>query len=103
MTVSPIAPGQFADLWGRLFMVARGLQSLLTQVRSHTRTPTFQVLLAVGGMLGGAAVIGRVAFGITLMVGSLLVGVDGLLRQEPEQRRVPTSHEDVLERYRRAR
>jgi len=62
-----------------------------------------QILLAVGGMLGGAALISRVALGIMLIVGCLLVGVDGLLRESPDARPVPTSHEDVLERYRRAR
>jgi hypothetical protein len=54
-------------------------------------------------MLGGAALISRVALGIMLIVGCLLIGVDGLLREAPERRPVPTSHEDVLERYRRAR
>jgi hypothetical protein len=54
-------------------------------------------------MLMGAAVVGRVMFGVTLMLGCLLVAVDGLLRQAPEDRPIPASHEDVLERYRRAR
>ena len=64
------------------------------------------MLAAVGGMLGGAALISRVAFGIMVICGSVLVGVDGLLREAPEDRlssSVASSHEDVLERWRRAR
>jgi hypothetical protein len=100
MTVSPIVTGQFAMLRWRLILAARGLRPLLANVRGRTRTPTFQVLLAVGGMLGGAAVLGRVALGLMLIFGSLLVGVDGLLREAPA--REPTLP-DALERYRRAR
>jgi hypothetical protein len=54
-------------------------------------------------MLGGAAILGRVALGLMLILGSVLVGLDGLLRESPERRPFPASHEDVLERYRRAR
>jgi hypothetical protein len=57
--------------------------------------------LAVGGMLGGAALISRVALGIMLIVGCLLIAVDGVLREAPA-RDEPTLP-DALERYRRAR
>lgn len=60
---------------------------------------------AVGGMLGGGALIGTWCMGLLLIVGSLLVAGDALLRDsatETESRRV-SSHEDVLERWRRAR
>jgi hypothetical protein len=58
-------------------------------------------VLAVGGMLGGAALISRVALGIMLIVGCAMVGVDGLLREAPE-REEPTLP-DAVERWRRAR
>jgi len=52
-------------------------------------------------MLGGAALISRVALGIMLIVGCLLIGVDGLLREAPasEEPTLP----DAVERWRRAR
>ena len=52
-------------------------------------------------MLGGAALISRVALGIMLIVGCLLIGVDGLLREAPT-REEPTLP-DAVERWRRAR
>jgi hypothetical protein len=51
-------------------------------------------------MLGGAAILGRVALGLMLIFGSLLVGVDGLLRQAPERESVLP---EPIERWRRAR
>lgn len=91
------------DLWAARRRLVDVLLPLLALAGKRARTPTFQVLAAVAGMLGGAALIGRVVFGATLMLGCLLVAVDGLLREAPEDRRFPASHEDVLERYRRAR
>jgi hypothetical protein len=85
-----IARRRFADL----------LLPLLALAGSRARTPTFQVLVAVGGMLGGAAILGRVALGLMLIFGSLLVGVDGLLRQAPERDAVLP---EPIERWRRAR
>lgn len=52
-------------------------------------------------MLGGAAILGRVALGLMLIFGSLLVGVDGLLRQAPERRESVLP--EPIERWRRAR
>jgi hypothetical protein len=52
-------------------------------------------------MLGGAALISRLALGVMLIVGCLLIAVDGLLREAPA-RDEPTLP-DALERYRRAR
>jgi hypothetical protein len=63
------------------------------------------LLLAVGGMLGGAALIGGWCVGLMLIVGSAAVGVDALLRDTDTAvgRRVSSTHEDVIERFRRAR
>lgn len=56
-------------------------------------------------MLGGAALIGGWCVGLMLILGSLLVGADALLRDTdtPVGRRVLSTHEDVIERFRRAR
>jgi len=51
-------------------------------------------------MLGGAAILGRVALGLMLILGSLLVAVDGLLREAPANE---PSLPDAVERFRRAR
>jgi len=73
--------------------------------RRRARTPQAQLFAAVGGMLGGGALIGAWCVGLLLIVGSLLVAVDALLRDSDSetQARVASSHEDVLERWRRAR
>jgi hypothetical protein len=56
-------------------------------------------------MLGGAALIGGWCVGLMLIVGSLLVGADALLRDTdtPAGRRLSATHEDVIERWKRAR
>lgn len=56
-------------------------------------------------MVGGAALVGAWCVGLLLIVGSLLVAGDALLRESPAEtaRAVRSTHEDVLERYRRAR
>jgi len=92
-----IARIHFADLLLRLL---GGGRLLAGRASSRARTPTMQILLAVGGMLGGAALISRVALGIMLIVGCLLVGVDGLLREAPA-REEPTLP-DAVERWRRS-
>jgi hypothetical protein len=56
-------------------------------------------------MLGGGALIGTWCVGLLLIVGGLLVAGDALLRNsstETESRMV-SSHDEVIERYRRAR
>ena len=53
-------------------------------------------------MLGGAALISRLALGLMLIVGCTLIAVDGLLREAPARAGEPTLP-DALERYRRAR
>jgi len=91
--------------WDVTSTAARAWRSwlrLAAGARASSRTPTFQVLAAVAGMLVGAGVIGRVMFGVTLMVGCALVGVDGLLREAPE-RPVEPGLPETLERLRRAR
>jgi hypothetical protein len=56
-------------------------------------------------MLVGAALIGRWCVGLLLIVGCLLVGLDALLRDSGTAtgRKVTSTHEDVLERWRQAR
>lgn len=56
-------------------------------------------------MLGGGALIGAWCVGLLLIVGSLLVAGDALLRDSASetQARLSSTHEDVLERWRRAR
>ena len=82
----------------------RSLPPAMTRLRRTTsrslRTPTGQILLAVGGMLGGAALISRLALGLMLIVGCLLIAVDGLLREAPA-REEPTLP-DAVERWRRS-
>jgi hypothetical protein len=91
------------DLWAARRRLTDVLLPLLALAGRRARTPTFQVLAAVAGMLVGAAVIGRVVFGVTLMLGCLLVGVDGLLREVPERSGTPAGLVEPLERFRRAR
>ena len=87
--------------WRRWRLLGRSVAARAGRASSRARTPTVQILLAVGGMLGGAALISRVALGIMLIVGCLLIGVDGLLREAPS-REEPTLP-DAVERWRRAR
>jgi hypothetical protein len=69
------------------------------------RTPTAQLFAAAGVMVGGAWLIGMWLVGVVLIVAGLGLGVDALLRNDPgaSRRSVQDAHEDVLERYRRAR
>jgi len=63
-----------------------------------------QIYLACLVMLGGAYLIGLWAVGIMLILAGLLLGADALLRDSSTgQRKEIPSHEDVLDRYRRAR
>lgn len=73
------------------------------RIRSRMFTPLFQVCLAFGGMVGGAALISVAAVGWTLLVTFGLVLVDGFFRQPvPKDLRELSAHEAVLERQRRA-
>ncbi len=70
-----------------------------------SKTPQAQLFAAIGGMLGGGALIGTWCVGLLLIIGGLLVAGDALLRNsdtETESRMI-NSHEEVIERYRRAR
>lgn len=87
-------------VWRRWRLLARNAAAVAGRGSSRFTTPTTQILVAVGGMLGGAALIGRVALGIMLIVGSLMVGADGLLREAPT-RDEPTLP-DAVERWRRS-
>lgn len=67
--------------------------------------PTFQVGAAGGIMVAGAALIALWAVGLVLIAFGALVAVDGLLRDSggrPADIRQLHTHDDVLERYRRA-
>ncbi len=100
-------PLQLRRTWrgSAAWTLLRSLPPAMTRLRRTTsrslRTPTGQILLAVGGMLGGAALISRLALGLMLIVGCLLIGVDGLLREAPASREEPTLP-DAVERWRRS-
>ena len=68
------------------------------------RTPTAQILAAGLVMVGGAYLIALWMVGIVLMLAGLGLGADALLRDNSVSSRKPLpTHEDVLDRYRRAR
>jgi hypothetical protein len=54
-------------------------------------------------MVGGAYLVAVWAVGIVLMAGGLLFGLDALLREDTSRpRQGLTSHEQILERWKRA-
>lgn len=68
------------------------------------RSPIVQLAAGVVVMVGGAWLISLWMVGIVLMLTGLGLGADAVLRDtgdSPQQRL--HSHEDVLDRYRRAR
>ena len=69
------------------------------------RTPTAQILAAAAVMCFGAWLIAWWMVGIVLMLAGLGLGADALLRTDDTatRRSVQTAHEDILEKYRRAR
>jgi len=69
------------------------------------RTPTVQIFFAGLVMVGGAWLISLWMVGVVLMLAGLGLGADALLRTDDTagSRSVETKHEDILERYRRAR
>jgi hypothetical protein len=74
------------------------------KLRVRVNTVLAQLSVAVAVMLGGAALIGLWVVGVVLMVGGLLLAADAVLRDSTDTSlRRPVSHEDVLERWRRAR
>jgi hypothetical protein len=76
-------------------VVARRLASL--------KTPQAQLLSAVGGMCGGAWLIGPWMVGIVLMLGSAAWGADAVFRRDDGKKPSDLgSHDAVIERYRRA-
>lgn len=87
-------------------MKLRGrLKVRLSKVRSRLFTPVGQVVLALAGMWAGAWVVGRVVFGLTILLSFLALFLDGLFRNPggfPDDARGLTVN-DVLERQRRAR
>lgn len=93
-------------LWSRgmLTSATRGVKAAVTRLSRFVRAPGAQLLSAVAGMCGGAALIGPWMVGIVLMLASAGWGVDAVLRDDsrPAGRRQLGSHEAVLERWRRA-
>jgi hypothetical protein len=72
--------------------------------RRRVSTPVLQLLAAAGVILGGAWLISLWMVGIVLMLAGLGLGVDALLRDSGgSSLQRPHTHEDVLERYRRAK
>ena len=66
-------------------------------------SPPVQVVAAGAVMVGGAALIALWMVGVMLIVAGLLLALDALLRETPAAPEQVHGHEDVLERYRRAR
>jgi len=64
------------------------------------KSPTAQLLSAIAGCVGGAALIGWWMVGIVLMVGSVAWGADAFLRDDGKPQ--AGTHEAVIERARRA-
>ncbi len=84
----------------KLRLRARSLRKLLLN-----RTE-MQLLTAILLMVVGAWLVAWWMVGVTLMVGGLLFGADAVLRDDggaAARKSTADAHEDVLERYRRAR
>jgi hypothetical protein len=73
----------------------------MTRSSRFLRTPAAQLLSAVGGMCGGAALIGPWMVGIVLMAGSAAWGADAFLRDDTRARPQVGTH-PAIERWRRA-
>jgi|SRR6266568_480934 len=84
-----------------LTVTAHVAEAAVLRASRFLRTPAAQLLSAVGGMCGGAALIGPWMVGIVLMLGSAAWGADAFLRDD-HRRPQAGSHEAVLERWRRA-
>jgi uncharacterized membrane protein YidH (DUF202 family) len=87
---------------------ARRAKRIVHSIRSRRRrqrlqAPLIQLAVAVGVMVGGAALIGAWMIGVVLIIGGLLVAGDAFLRDIPAKNPTIIAHDDVLERYRRAR
>lgn len=65
------------------------------------RSPVCQLVIAVVVMLCGAVLVAWWMVGVVLMAGGLLVAADAVLRDTTAPLKLG-SHEDVLERWRRA-
>jgi hypothetical protein len=62
-----------------------------------------QLTAGVIAMLGGAWLIGWWAVGLVLILFGVLIILDAVLKEEPEPKMKRKYHDDVLERWRRAR
>lgn len=77
----------------------------MRRLKAWLFSPAAQVLCALGGMIGGAFILGRVAVGWTVLFCCLLLLLDGMFRQPkvPNDPRELTGVEQVLDRFRNAR
>ena len=76
----------------------------LPTVRVRVSGVLLQLAAAFGAMLGGAYLVGWWMVGVVLMAGGAGATADAVLRDsEPRRKPATVTHEDVLERYRRAR
>ena len=67
------------------------------------RSPIIQLVVAGAVMVGGAWLISLWMVGIVLMLLGLGLGADAVLRDDGNATTQRHTHEDILERYRRAR
>src|SRR5215468_7630657 len=79
---------------------AQATRRVVSRRLASLKSPQAQLLSAVGGMCGGAWLIGPWMVGIVLMLGSAAWGVDAFLRDDGKKTR--PGPETVLERYRNA-
>src|SRR5262245_57729967 len=87
--------------WVRPATFKRAIRGLSMRAGRGLRSPQAQLLAAIGGMCGGAWLIGPWMVGIVLMLGSAAWGADAFLRDDGKKPAVGT-HDAVLERFRRA-
>jgi hypothetical protein len=86
---------------GTLTSARRRADAVVSRSVRSLRTPAAQLLSAIGGMCGGAALIGPWMVGIVLMLGSAAWGADAFLRDDTRARPQVGTH-PAIERWRRA-
>jgi hypothetical protein len=91
-----------ATLMSALSPAAQATKVRVVRSLASLKSPTAQLLSAIGGGVGGAALIGWWMVGIVLMAGSVAWGADAWFRDDGRRAPVDHSHADVIERYRRA-
>ena len=86
---------------GMLTSASHATRRAVSRSLTSLKSPQAQLLSAIGGCVGGAALIGTWMVGIVLMLGAVAWGADAFLRDDGKQAQ-PGTHEAVLERFRRA-